>query len=135
MQPEQLARNACHEMSHIIDSRVLTFCKAYDDWEKLNPKGFQYNYGSVSDLSVADRRWTVGSDRAFLDLYSMTYPKEDRARIMEYAMADGYEASFRSETLQKKLRMLCLGIRQAFGLETFAKPLRWEQYLETPLYP
>ena len=135
VQPEQLARNACHEMSHIIDSRVLTFCKAYDDWEKLNPKGFQYNYGSVSDLSVADRRWTVGSDRAFLDLYSMTYPKEDRARIMEYAMADGYEASFRSETMQKKLRMLCLGIRQAFGLETFAKPLRWEQYLETPLYP
>ena len=135
VQPEQLARNACHEMSHIIDSRVLTFCKAYDDWNKLNPKGFQYNYGSVSDLSVADRRWTVGSDRAFLDLYSMTYPKEDRARIMEYAMADGYEASFRSETMQKKLRMLCLGIRQAFGLETFAKPLRWEQYLETPLYP
>ena len=102
VQPEQLACNACHEMSHIIDSRVLTFCKAYDDWEKLNPKGFQYNYGSVSDLSVADRRWTVSSDRAFLDLYSMTYPKEDRARIMEYAMADGYEASFRSETNLRK---------------------------------
>ena len=122
-------------MSHIIDSRVLTFCKAYDDWNKLNPKGFQYNYGLVSELSATDRRWTVGSDRAFLDLYSMTYPKEDRARIMEYAMADGYEAGFRSETMQKKLRTLCLGIRQAFDLETFAKPLRWEQYLETPLYP
>lgn len=135
VQQAQLARNACHEMSHIIDSRVLTFSKAYDDWNKLNPKGFQYNYGLVSDLSSTYRQWTVGSDRAFLDLYSMTYPKEDRARIMEFAMAEGYEASFRSETMQKKLRMLCLGIRQAFGLETFAKPLRWEQYLETPLYP
>ena len=65
----------------------------------------------------------------------MTYRKEDRARIMEYAMADGYEASFRSETMQKKLRMRWLGIRQALGLETFEKPLRGEKYLETPLYP
>ena len=134
VQPSQLARNACHEMSHIIDSRVLTVCKAYDNWSKLNPEGFQYHYGPVSDLPLDARRWTVGSDRAFLDLYSMTYPKEDRARIMEYAMADGFSASFQSETMQKKLQTLCLGIRQAFDLEDIAKPFRWEQYLETPLF-
>lgn len=134
VQPEQLSRNACHEMSHIIDSRVLTVCKAYDDWDKLNPEGFQYNYGDPSAQSTDDRRWTVGADRAFLDLYSMTYPKEDRARIMEYAVMDGYEAAFESETMQKKLRTLCLGIRQAFDLKTSTEVFRWEQYLKEPLY-
>ena len=54
---------------------------------------------------------------------------------MEFAMMPGNEAFFESETMQLKLHKLCLGIRQAFDLETFAKPLRWEQYLETPLYP
>jgi len=134
VQPEKLSRNACHEMSHIIDSRVLTVCKAYDDWGKLNPAGFKYNYGRASDLPLDARRWTVGADRAFLDLYSMTYPKEDRARIMEYAMMDGFDASFESEAMQKKLRTLCLGIRQAFDLEESKETFRWEQYLKAPLY-
>jgi len=134
VQRSNLARNACHEMSHIIDSRVLTVCKAYDNWSKLNPEGFRYNYGLVSELPLDARRWTVGPDRAFVDLYSMTYPKEDRARIMEYAMAEGFSSSFQSETMQKKLQTICLGIRQAFDLEDIAKPFRWEQYLKTPLF-
>ena len=133
VQQEHLFRNACHEISHIIDSRVLTVCKAYDDWEALNPSGFQYNYGFVSDLPLEHRRWTVGPERVFLDLYSMTYPREDRARIMEYAMAEGFEAAFESEPMQRKLRTLCLGIRQAFDLQDSPEIFLWEQYLKTPL--
>ena len=134
VRPEDLFQNACHEISHIIDSRVLTFCKAYDDWESLNPSGFQYTYQPVSNRPVDDRKWTVGANRAFIDLYSMTYPKEDRARIMEYAMLEGFGRCFESETMQNKLRKLCLGIRQAFDLKAYGDVLAWEQYLQEPLY-
>ena len=134
VQQDSLFQNACHEMSHIIDSRVLTFCKAYDDWESLNPSGFQYTYQPVPHRPVDDRKWTVGANRAFIDLYSMTYPKEDRARIMEYAMLEGFGRCFESEIMQSKLRKLCLGIRQAFDLKAYGYMLPWEQYLQEPLY-
>lgn len=135
VQQDSLFQNACHEMSHIIDSRVLTVCKVYDDWSSLNPSGFQYDYTPTPARSADDRKWTVGANRAFIDLYSMTYPKEDRARIMEYAMMEGFQRCFETEIMQSKLRKLCLGIRQAFDLKDWTAPLPWEQYLNQPLYP
>ena len=128
-----LVQNACHEMFHIIDSRVLTMCKAYDDWSKLNPKGFEYDHDYIANLSREDEQWLSGPERAFIDRYSMSYPREDRARIMEYAMMDGNEDCFESETMQKKLRQLCIGIREAFGMKHYAEPLLWEQYLQEPI--
>ena len=65
----------------------------------------------------------------------MTYPKEDRARIMEYAMLSGQESYFQSAPMQAKLRTLCAGIRNAFVLETEPVIYRWEQYLHEPLNP
>ena len=46
----------------------------------------------------------------------MSFEKEDRARIMEYAMTPGHEDLFQSPYMQAKLRQLCLGIREAFGM-------------------
>lgn len=135
VQEEGLSRNACHEMSHIIDSRVLTLCRAYDDWNSLNPKGFQYQGAESVSLSESQQQWLSDQSRAFIDSYSMSYPKEDRARIMEYAMMDGAESYFESDTMQKKLRQICLGIREAFDLKKSAEVFRWEQYLKTPLTP
>lgn len=129
VQHGQLFQNACHEMSHIIDSRVLTFCRAYDDWNSLNPAGFAYSVNPAQ----GDSKWTEGAQRAFIDTYSMHYPKEDRARIMEYAMMEGTESYFESETMQKKLRQLCIGIREAFDLKKSTEVFRWEQYLKEPL--
>ena len=60
----------------------------------------------------------------------MSFPKEDRARIMEYAMLDGYDDYFTSPTMQAKLHQLCLGIRKAFNLEKSPDVYRWEQYLD-----
>lgn len=128
-----LAQNACHEMFHIIESRVMTFSKAYDDWNTLNPKGFEYDYDYIDNLSREDDQWLHGPDRAFIDSYSMSYPREDRARIMEYAMMDGNENCFASETMQKKLRQLCIGIRETFGMKNYTEPLLWEQYLKEPI--
>lgn len=130
---DQFLQNACHEIFHIIDSRVMTVSKAYDDWNTLNPKGFSYDNDYITNLSREDYQWTEGEDRAFIDIYSMSYPKEDRARIMEYAIMPGNEHCFKSETMQRKLRQLCLGIRDAFGLKKSAESFLWEQYLNEPL--
>jgi hypothetical protein len=130
---ERLAQNACHEIFHIIESRVMTLSKLYDDWNTLNPKGFTYDYDYIANLDRSDSQWLEGKNRAFIDTYSMSYPKEDRARIMEYAMRAGNESFFESEIMQKKLRQLCLGIRKAFGLEKSNESFFWEQYLKEPL--
>ena len=65
----------------------------------------------------------------------MSYPKEDRARMMEYAMTPGNESCFETETMQKKLRQLCIGIREAMELEDAADAFLWEQYLKEPIHP
>ena len=63
----------------------------------------------------------------------MTYPHEDRARVMQYAMQEGYEDYFVSDTMQAKLRQLCLGIREAFGWKKYEGTFVWEQYLRESL--
>lgn len=129
-----LEQNLHHELFHIIDSRVLSTCSAYDQWDTLNPEGFEYDYDYLTNQYRQDYDLTDGEARAFIDIYSMSFPKEDRARIMEYAMMDGNEFYFTSPVMQSKLRQLCLGIRQPFDLEESADVYRWEQYLTEPLY-
>ena len=128
-----MAQHLYHELFHIIDSRVLSTCNAYDDWKKLNPKGFSYDVGYIADRSDEGQTYLNQKNRYFIDLYAMSYPKEDRARIMEYAMLDGQAALFQSAPMQAKLRKLCQGIRVAFGLEQESVNYRWEQYLDQPL--
>lgn len=120
-----------HELCHLIDTVVLTESIAYDQWDSLNPDGFQYAYAISHSLDTED--WLRAGWESFLDNYSMSYPREDRARIMEYAMTDSHADRFLSPYLQAKLRQLCIGIREAFGLESTSEPLLWEQYLQTPL--
>ena len=63
----------------------------------------------------------------------MTFPKEDRARIFDCALAEGNAELFASKTMQNKLRQLCVGIRNAFDWKKDERAFLWEQYLETPL--
>ena len=70
---------------------------------------------------------------AFIDSYSMSFPGEDRARIMEYAMTPGNEERFQSPTMQAKLKKLSQGIREAFGLRKSPEEFLWEQYLQESL--
>lgn len=127
-----LSQRVHHELFHVIDNRVLSTCSAYDTWSDLNPEGFEYDYNYLRNLSRKDEDLISGDDAAFIDLYSMSFPKEDRARIMEYAMMDDCADIFASPTLQKKLSQLCLGIRQAFNLEVSGGTYLWEQYLQNP---
>lgn len=123
-----LEQAAYHELFHAIDSYVITQCNAYDFWSDLNPKGFEYDYSYITNGQRDGEAYLKEDSRSFIDTYSMSFPMEDRARIMEYAMMDGNEAYFQSKTMQAKLKLLCLGIRTAFKMEKYEEPLLWEQY-------
>lgn len=122
-----------HELFHSIDTYVLTETLSYDFWEDLNPSDFHYDYSYVTNQYREDYQYLEEETRAFIDMYSMSYPKEDRARVMEYAVMDGCEAYFASDIMQAKLKTVCKGIREAFGLKKDSRVFLWEQYLKEPL--
>jgi len=119
-----------HELYHAMESYILTESTALDQWDSLNPAGFTYG--------TSTQEWDIylsGQTRAFVDSYSMTYPKEDRARIFEYGMLPGNEELFRSEYMQRKLNAVCTAVRDAYGLKRTPEALPWEQYLVTAIAP
>ncbi len=132
---DTLERTFYHELFHVIETRVFSECTAYYDWDSLNPKDFSYDYSYTSAADREGSKYLEDETRAFIDAYAMTYPKEDRARIMEYAATAGNENYFISDTMQAKLKTLCQGIREAFDLREYPNVLIWEQYLRTSLTP
>ena len=130
---ENMERNLYHEVFHAIDSFVMAESTAYDNWDDLNPEGFVYDYSYINNQFREDEQYLEEENRAFIDMYSMSFPKEDRARIMEYAMMEGNESYFQSDIMQAKLKTLCKGIRDAFGLKKDTGTFLWEQYLNESL--
>lgn len=130
---QSLSQTLYHELFHTIESRIFSKSLALDDWEKLNPPGFSYDYSYLYYKDRTDHTLTEGESRAFIDFYSMTFPKEDRARVMQYAMQEDASAYFASEIMQKKLLAVCRGIREAYHLEDYDGALLWEQHLAEPL--
>ena len=122
-----------HELCHLIDTIVLNESSAYDRWDELNPTGFAYDFDYVANQNRNSGEYLREESRYFIDMYSMSFPKEDRARIMEYAMTDGNASYFQSTTMQAKLKLLCQGIREAFGLRKSPETFLWEQYLNESL--
>lgn len=114
-----------HELYHVMETHILTGSSALDSWESLNPAGF--TYGEEQEI------YLQGQTRAFVDRYSMHSLKEDRARILENAILPGKQEVFQSEYMQRKLRAMCTGIREAYGLKKHTEALPWEQYLINPL--
>ncbi len=122
-----------HTLFHAIETKVYSDSQIYYEWNKLNPKKFSYDYDYDTWQTREDTKYLTDKDRAFIDSYSMSFPAEDRARIMEYAMTEGNESYFQTETMQEKLYQLCLGIRKAFGLTKSEETYPWEQYLTESL--
>lgn len=122
-----------HQFCHLVDTVVLNESSAYDTWQSLNPTGFRYDYSYIANRSRNSTAYLQPANRSFVDMFSMSYPREDRARIMEYAMLTGNIELFRSETMQQKLRTICLGIRDAFDLKKSEETFLWEQYLRNPI--
>ena len=119
-----------HELYHVMETRLLTGSTAFDRWDALNPKGFTYDLDYTANRNRQAEQYLQPGNRSFVDTYSMSYPKEDRARIMETAMCDGNEGLFRSSTMQGKLRCLSQAIREAYDLKKSTEIFRWEQYLK-----
>lgn len=129
-----MEQNLYHELFHVAESRIFSLSSAFDNWDDLNPEGFTYDYEYDSYGSWEDYSLIEGESRAFIDFYSMTYPKEDRARIVEYAMMPGNADYFAAEAMQDKLRTICIGIREAYDLEEIMESFLWEQYLNEPIH-
>ena len=122
-----------HELYHVMETHILGNSTALDQWAKLNPVGFEYDYDYSANALRDGRAYLQPDTRSFVDTYSMSFPKEDRARILEYAMTPGNEALFTASPLQFKLKTLCQGIREAYGLKQSQQTYLWEQYLVQPL--
>ena len=126
-----LTYTLCHELCHVIEDFAVTRSSGWENWEQLNPEGFSYDLDFQKNLLRDPALYLTGDQRAFIDTYSMSFPREDRARIMEYAMNPGNAPYFESPIMQKKLTCLSEGIRKAFGLEKTTQDLPWEQYLRS----
>lgn len=117
-------------VGYAVDSHVLGNSRDFDDWDKLNPEGFRYAYNYDTQTNPDD--WdTYGN--AFLGERAMRYPHDDRAGIFYYAMTEHGADVFSQEILQLKLKLLCEGIREAYGLEKSTETYLWEQYLTMEL--
>ncbi len=116
-----------------IDTHVLGNSRDYDDWNNLNPKKFSYDNDYVLNELRTDLQYLEGEGMAFIDKLSMSYAHEDRSRIFAAAMLEDYSDVFKHETMQAKLRLLCEGIREAYGLEKSVDTYPWEQYLQKSL--
>ena len=125
---DDVPRAFYHGVSHLVETRILSTCTAYYEWNTLNPQGFQYDNNYITNQNRQDEQYLQDADRSFIDMYAMSFAIEDRARIFEYSCLPGNEGYFISPTMQEKLRRVCSGIRQAFGLT--AENYLWEQYLQ-----
>ncbi len=125
---DTLEQSFFHELYHVMDSYLIGNSGYLDRWDDNNPKSFDYLYDYSGFEALKDSKYLSGDEQAFIDAYSMTYPKEDRARIFEYALMEGNEEIFFSKTMQSKLSLLCTAIRDAFDLEENFR-FRWEEYL------
>lgn len=123
-----------HELMHIIDFKLRFDANVRKDavyseeaWMALNPKGFTY----VEDkFHLPESIYNDGYEEYFIDLYSRTDAKEDRARIMEYAMADEEWAFSNADGRYEKLEYLSECIRDAFDTKGWPAKTVWEKTLD-----
>ena len=130
---DKIEENFLHGVAYIIDSHVLGNSRDYDEWKKLNPEDFEYDYNYYVYQSHGDSEYLTDENRYFADAYAMTYPHEDRCRLFVHAMMDENAETFATDAMQAKLKRMCQGIREAYGYERDGNTYHWEQYLNISL--
>lgn len=123
-------------IGNAVDTRVLGNSFDYDTWDELNPWWFDYTYDYEENLERNNpENCLEGSNRYFTDVTAMSFPTEDRARLFANAlMADNAEM-FEASPIQKKLRAICIAIREAYDYQEDTQIFTWEQYLTRPIAP
>ena len=115
-------------IGYIVDSHVLGNSPQYDYWDNTNPEGFIYG-----DTATYKEEYLSGENRAFADAESMESAVDDRSRVFWNAMLKDNGEMFESEAMQKKLKEICIGIRDAWRWERKTDVFSWEQYLNEPI--
>lgn len=126
---DKFVENLYHGVYLYMETRLLSKSAALYEWFRINPSDFSYDNSYITNLDRTDTKYIEGKKPYFIDLFSMSYAKEDRATIFEYACMPGNEEIFKSSVLQDKLQRICKGIREAYGLKKVETPFLWEQYL------
>ena len=121
-------------LGNAVDTRVLGNSFDYDKWDDLNPWWFEYTYDYEKNLQRSNpEKLLEGSDRYFTDLVAMSFPTEDRSRLFANALLADNAEMFESSAMQKKLRSICIAVREAYGWEDSTEVYSWEQYLKKPV--
>lgn len=119
-----------------VDTRVLGNSFDYDTWDELNPWWFDYTYDYEENLQRNNpENCLEGSNRYFTDVTAMSFPTEDRARLFANALMDDNAQMFEASPIQKKLRAICIAIREAYDYQKDTQIFTWEQYLKKPIAP
>ena len=109
-----------HELSHVIDKRLEWDAMLRPDalyseevWLSLQPAGFRYAM-AYTDMPPEIQEYEDSG--YFVKRYSMTFPTEDRATLMELFMNDS--AVFRNHpAMEAKMDYYIACIRDCFGTE------------------
>ncbi len=130
-----MAKEMSYEVCHVLDAFVNSKYGMYDTWNDLNPAGFSYYNNDTDYANHQDMTLLEGEKKAFIDLYSLSYAKEDRAAIFAHAMLADVQSQFATPVMQAKLNYMCRAIRQALAWQDDARVMPWEQYLAQPIAP
>lgn len=123
-----------HEISHVIDRRLIwdmsnrqeaLFSEA--TWLSLQPEGFYY---AKSYVSMPEQLLRFLDSGYFQSWYSLTYPTEDRATMMEMAMAGNSSDFAPGSGRRAKLQYYADCIRDAFDTTGWPEVTAWEQVLQ-----
>ena len=135
---EDLENTIYHEIFHAIEGD-MNYSEAaffdYEVWDGLNPEGFAYDYSYRDNRDNYNFGYTVADtehEAYFVDVYSKSFPGEDRARIVEYAMLDAADVrrkNIEGSRLQAKLKYICEQIRKGFDTTGWPEKTFWEQAL------
>lgn len=126
-----LEQTLYHEIAHLIDGKLAFDASLRENaiyseeaWQKLNPKGFTYaeSYHDIP-MELYDDKY----DAYFIDVYSKTFAKEDRARIMEYAMMERDNVFSANPKIKEKLEYWSACIRDAFDTTGWPEETKWEE--------
>lgn len=129
-----------HEIFHAIEKYLDMTDTAWIDaevWDSYNPSDFSYDYDYIVNQDSFDFTYVVGGveqeeQACFIDIYSKSFPDEDRARIMEYAMMEeklrtGY---FDYEAIRNKLIYISGQIRAGFDTTGWPEVTDWEVWIQ-----
>lgn len=133
---EDMIGYICHEIWHATENKIISdnYSSFVEDvWMRFNPEGFYYN-DAMEKPDPVPFRWTLFDEENgayFIDDYARTNSKEDRARLMEYAIArpDFHERIKACPALMAKLKYMCEAVNMYFDTTGWPKT-PWESFIE-----